>query len=277
MLTNIKVALIGAGNMAEAIISGVLAKKILQPQQIHVTNYSNKDRLQHLKEKYHVETFSNYQEVLPTTDIIILATKPKDIEETVTKLKSTTTNEQLIISVLAGVSTSCISRLLEHDAPVIRTMPNTSAAVGASMTAISAGSFATSQHLEISEALFKAIGEVVIVEEKKQDAITGLSGSGPAYIYYLIEALEKSASEIGLDEALAKQLICQVLIGAAERIKASDLSPQTLYKQVMSPNGTTEAGIKVLESYHFQEAMIECVKRATERSKELGKQYSNQK
>lgn len=275
MLTNKKVAFIGAGNMAEAIISGVLAKKILEPQQIYVTNYSNKARLQFLEEKYHIGTFSNIQEVLPAMDIIILATKPKDIDKTVTKLKSATTSEQLIISVEAGVSTACISRLLEHEAPVIRTMPNTSAAVGASMTAISAGSFATSQHLAISEALFKAIGEVVTVDETKQDAITGVSGSGPAYIYYLVEALEKSASEVGLDEALAKQLICQVLIGAAERIKASDLSPQTLYKQVMSPNGTTEAGIKVLESYQFQEAMIECVKRATERSKELGKQFSN--
>jgi len=273
MLINKKVAIIGAGNMAEAIISGVLAKRILQPQQIYVTNYSNKDRLQLLQEKYRVETFSSIQEVLPTMDIIILAIKPKDIEATIAKLKSVTTSEQLIISVLAGVSTACISRLLEHQAPVIRTMPNTSAAVGASMTAISAGCFATSQHLAISEALFKAIGEVVIVDETKQDAITGVSGSGPAYIYYLVEALEKSASEVGLDEVLAKQLICQVLIGAAERLKSTDLSPQMLYKQVMSPNGTTEAGIKVLESYHFQEAMIECVKRATERSKELGELY----
>lgn len=277
MLANKKVAFIGAGSMAEAIISGILAKNLLHPQQIYVTNRSNKERLQLLQEKYRIETFSNHQEVLPTIDIIILAIKPKDIEEMITKIKSATTNQQLIISVLAGVSTAYISQLLEHDAPVIRTMPNTSAAVGESMTAISAGNFATNQHLAIAERVFKAIGAVAVVAEEKQDAITGVSGSGPAFLYYFIEAMEKGASEVGLDEALAKQLISQVLIGAAERIKTTDLSSETLYKQVMSPNGTAESGIKILESYHFQESIIECIKRATQRSNELGKQYSNQK
>jgi pyrroline-5-carboxylate reductase len=274
MLTNKKVAFIGAGSMAEAMISGILAKKILQPKQIYVTNRSNKEKLLLLHQKYGVNTFTNYKEVLPTIDIIIFAIKPKDIAETVEKIKEDTSSEQLMISVLAGVSTTCISQLLDHHAPIIRTMPNTSAAVSQSITAISSGIHATTDHLALAETLFKAIGEVVIVEEEKLDAITGLSGSGPAYIYYLIEAMERGAGEIGLDEELAKQLIAQVLIGAAERIKATDLSSKTLYKQVMSPNGTTEAGFKVLESYHFQEAMIECIKRAAERSTELGKLYS---
>lgn len=274
MLTNKKVAFIGAGSMACAMISGIVAKKLLLPKQIYVTNRSNNDQLHLLEKDYGISSFRDYKEVLPKMDIIIFAIKPKDIGETVEKIKDFTTSEQLFISVLAGVSTSCISQLLGHDAAVIRTMPNTSAAVGESITAIAPGSFATKVHLELSETLFKAIGEVVIVEEGKLDAITGLSGSGPAYIYYLIEAMEIGAKEIGLDESLAKQLIAQVLIGAAERIKSTDLSSQTLYKQVMSPGGTTEAGFKVLENYHYQEAMVECIKRAAQRSAELGKIYS---
>lgn len=274
MLKNKKLAFIGAGSMAEAMISGILAKKLIQPQQIFVTNRSNKEKLLLLQKQYGVKTFVNDESVLSDIDIIILATKPKDIAETVEKIKQYTTKEHLIISVLAGVSTACISQLLGHEAPIIRTMPNTSAAVGESITAIAPGEFATSAHLELSETLFKAIGEVAIVAEDKLDAITGLSGSGPAYIYYLIEAMEIGAREIGLDDKLAKQLIAQVLIGAAERIKSTDLSSQTLYKQVMSPGGTTEAGFKVLESFQYQEAMVECIKRAAQRSTELGKLYS---
>jgi pyrroline-5-carboxylate reductase len=274
MLTEKKLAFIGAGSMAEAMISGILTKKLLQPQQIYVTNRSNREKLLLLQKQYGVNTFVDYQEVLSNMDIIIFAIKPKDIAETVAKIKEYTSTNQLIISVLAGVSTTCISQLLGHSAPIIRTMPNTSAAVGESITAIASGKFATAEHLSLSETLFKAIGEVVIVEEEKLDAITGLSGSGPAYIYYLIEAMEIGAREIGLDEQLAKQLIAQVLIGAAERIKTTDLSSQTLYKQVMSPGGTTEAGFKVLESFHYQEAMVECIKRAAQRSTELGKLYS---
>lgn len=274
MLIQKKIAFIGAGSMAEAMISGILKNKLLQPQQIYVTNRSNKEKLLLLKKQYGVETFVNYEEVLPHIDIIIFAIKPKDVTETIAKIKEYTTKKQLIISVLAGVSTTCISQLLGHESPIIRTMPNTSAAVGQSITAIASGKFATHTHLSLSETLFKAIGEVVIVEEEKLDAITGLSGSGPAYIYYLIEAMEIGAMEIGLDEQLAKQLIAQVLIGAAERIKSTNLSSQTLYKQVMSPGGTTEAGFKVLESYKYQEAMVECIKRAAKRSTELGKLYS---
>ncbi len=276
MLTNKKVAFIGAGSMAEAMISGILKKKLLLPQQIFVTNRSNKERLLLLKEQHGIEIFTGH-EMLSSMDIIVLAIKPKDIAETLDKIKGSTTEHQLFISVLAGVSTTCISQLLGHPAPIIRTMPNTSAAVGESITAISSGCYATEEHVKLSEELCRAIGEVVIVQEEKLDAITGLSGSGPAYIYYLIEAMEIGAKEIGLDEHLAKNLIAQVLIGAAERIKSTDLPSKTLYKQVMSPGGTTEAGFKVLESYHYQEAMVECIKRAAERSTELGKMYSNVK
>ncbi|OIJ15976.1 pyrroline-5-carboxylate reductase [Anaerobacillus arseniciselenatis] len=274
MLTNKKVAFIGAGSMAEAMISGILAKNILQPAQIYVTNRSNKEKLDLLQKQYSVEVFTNLQDVLPKMDIIIFAIKPKDITETIEKIKAYTTEKQVMISVLAGVSTSCISRLLKHEAPVIRTMPNTSAAVGQSITAIAPGSYAGEGQVTLTKTLLEAIGEVVIVEEEKLDAITGLSGSGPAYIYYLIEAMEIGAKEIGIDEKLAKQLIAQVLIGAAERVKSTDLSSQTLYKQVMSPGGTTEAGFKMLENYHYQEAMVECIKRAAQRSTELGKLYS---
>lgn len=273
MLLNKKVAFIGAGAMAEAIISGLVKKEIIPSEQIYVTNNHEIEQLTRIKQNYHVQTFLDLGK-LEEMDVIVLAVKPKDIEDCVKSLRENTNLKQLFISVVAGVSTQFITKLLGHDAPIIRTMPNTSASVGASMTAISAGEFANQAHIETACILFQAIGEVVTVKEDKIDAITGLSGSGPAYIYYLVEALEKSAAEIGLDQHLAKQLVSQVLVGASKKLQQSTASSQELYKQVMSPGGTTEAGLNVLKENQFQETVISCVKAATKRSTELGKEYS---
>lgn len=272
MLLNKKVAFIGAGAMAEAIISGLVTNEIILPKQIHVTNNHEIEQLKNINEKYGVQTFLDLT-VVKNMDVIILAVKPKDIQNCIKAVKEYTNNNQLFISVAAGVSTQFLTEQLGHNAPIIRTMPNTSASVGASMTAITAGKSASQENLELTSLLFNAIGEVVTVEEDQIDAITGLSGSGPAYIYYLVEALEKSAKEVGLDEEISKQLVAQVLVGASKKLKQSTETSQELYKQVMSPGGTTEAGLNVLKENQFQETVIACVKAATKRSKELGEQF----
>ncbi|MGX1900915.1 pyrroline-5-carboxylate reductase ProI [Thermolongibacillus altinsuensis] len=266
-----KIAFIGAGAMAEAMIAG-MTKTLYKPNQLIVTNRANKDRLSYLANTYGVRTETNKQQAVQEADIIILAMKPKDVANSMAEFVSSIREDHLIISVLAGVATDSIVELAKKRVPVVRAMPNTSAAIGKSATAISLGKFANEQHLAIAKSLFETVGLVTVVEEHHLHAVTALSGSGPAYVYYLVEAMEKAANEIGLESNVAKSLILQTIIGAAEMLKHSPKHPSVLRKEVTSPNGTTEAGIRVLEAYRYQEAMIACIKRAMERSIELGKE-----
>ncbi len=264
------IVFIGAGSMAEAMISGMLQKELFLPGQISVMNRSNHTRLKDLSQTYGVTIGQNNEESIKNAGIIILAIKPKDVAEAVLAIKDFVSEKQLIISVLAGVATTTITDLLDKEVAVVRAMPNTSATIGKSATAISIGMYANENHLQITRQLFETIGIVTTVEEKDLHAVTGLSGSGPAYVYYLVEAMEKAADDIGLEKDIAKELILQTIIGAAEMLKRSPKQPATLRKEVTSPGGTTEAGIKVLEQYNYQQAMVSCIKRATVRSAELG-------
>ncbi|MDF0726112.1 pyrroline-5-carboxylate reductase ProI [Cytobacillus sp. S13-E01] len=256
--------------MTEAIISGMLQKELFTPSQITVTNRSDQERLSYFEKKYKINVTYDTKPLIEEADIIILAMKPKDVAQGVMKIAPYVRENQLILSVLAGVSTNTITKLVGKDVAVIRAMPNTSATIGKSATALSLGEFANGKHLQIAKTLFETVGIVTTVEEHDLHAVTGLSGSGPAYVYYLVEAMEKAASEVGLDQDVAKELILQTIIGAAEMLKTSPKQPSLLRKEVTSPGGTTEAGIKVLEQYKYQDAMVSCIKRATERSSELG-------
>lgn len=272
-----KIAFIGAGSMAEAIISGILAKKYLQPEQIYVTNRDNQVRLERIQNLFHVHCSSNKQEVIHNADVIILSMKPKDVADALQSIKKFVQPGQLIVSVLAGVSTDYISDQLESDNPVIRAMPNTSATIGFSATAIAGGTFANEDDIEKVKSLFQTIGTTTVVEENDLHAVTGLSGSGPAYVYYFVEAMEDAAAEAGLKQDVAKELIIQTLVGAAEMLKTSKDHPSVLRKKITSPGGTTQAGLETLEKYKYQEALMECIKRAAERSIELGSPFQTQK
>lgn len=265
-----KVSFIGAGSMAEAIIAGMVNKEFLQSKQIFVANKENKERLNELGEKYNIIGTTDKKSVIQNADIIIFATKPYDMESALLDVKDLITEDQLIISVVAGISTDFIADKIDKKVAVIRSMPNTSATIGHSATAITKGAFATDEHIQIAASLFQAIGTVSVVEEEQMHIVTALSGSGPAYIYYLVEAMEKAAAETGLDEAVAKQLITQTIIGAGEMLKHTKDPVTVLRENVTSPNGTTAAGLQTLGDYKFQEAVVNCVKSATKRSVELG-------
>lgn len=267
-----KIAFIGAGSMSEAIVSGIINKKVLRSDQIYVTNKNNQERLDRLYERYHIQCDEDKEKVMDEADIIILSMKPYDLKEAVLSLKEYIKPNQLIISVAAGISTDYISKLIETDNPVIRAMPNTSASIGYAATAISKGKFATDQHIKISEQLFNTVGITVVVDEEDLHTVTAISGSGPAYVYFMVEALEKAAVESGLDQEIAKALIIQTVIGAGEMLRQSGESAETLRKKVTSRAGTTEAGLKTLAKHDFQNAVMECVKSAHDRSMELGKQ-----
>ncbi|MEJ3740166.1 pyrroline-5-carboxylate reductase ProI [Bacillus tropicus] len=265
------ISFLGAGSIAEAIIGGLLHANVVKGEQITVSNRSNETRLQELHKKYGVKGTHNKKELLTDTNILFLAMKPKDVAEALTPFKEYIHHNLLIISLLAGVSTHSIRNLLEKDIPIIRAMPNTSAAILKSATAISPSKHATKEHIQTAIALFETIGLVSVVEEEDMHAVTALSGSGPAYIYYVVEAMEEAAKEIGLKEDVAKSLILQTMIGAAEMLKASKKHPSILRKEITSPGGTTEAGIEVLQEHKFQQALISCITQAAQRSHNLGK------
>ncbi|MBU8790891.1 MULTISPECIES: pyrroline-5-carboxylate reductase [Oceanobacillus] len=265
------ITFLGAGSIAEAILSGIVNAEIIEKENIFVTNRSNQQRLEYLEEKYGVTTVQNKEMAIRSADILILAMKPYDLHESLQGLKGFIHKGQLIISILAGISTDTITKELEMASPVIRVMPNTSAMIGHSATALSKGQHASEEHLRIAEELFKTIGTTTLVKEDDMHIVTAIAGSGPAYFYYMVEAMVKAAVESGFDQQTAKELITQTIKGAGEMLQQSDDSPSTLRKKITSPNGTTEAGINVLEQNHFQRIVMDCVNKAKERSEELGK------
>lgn len=263
------IAFAGAGSMAEAIITGLINGGVCFPQHIKVTNRANMERLTFLNQAYGVSVTNDKQETVSGASIIILAMKPKDVRAGIESIRDYVNSNQVIISVLAGISSETIQELFGKKLSIIRAMPNTSATIQRSATGLACNSNVTAAQLKQATELFEAIGTVTHVEEHQLDAVTGLSGSGPAYIYYIAEALEKAAEETGLEKETAKALIAQTLLGAAEMLMTSGKEPALLRKEVTSPGGTTEAGIEKLQAYQVDEAIAACVKRATERSHEL--------
>ncbi|WP_066293863.1 pyrroline-5-carboxylate reductase [Bacillus sp. FJAT-29937] len=271
-----KIAFIGAGSMAEALISGLVENKLVDSKRIWVTNKADQEKLTELQNRYGVQSTYQLDEIFQDTDIVFLAMKPKDAAEAISRIKNYLTEEILVISVLAGVGISSIEKLAEKPLAVVRAMPNTSAAVGKSATALAINDKVSNEQMRLVSKMFETVGLTTIVQEEQLDAVTGLSGSGPAYIYYLAEAMEKSAMDIGLEKTVAKELIVQTLLGAAEMLSKSAKEPKQLRKEVTSPGGTTEAGIKILDSYSVQNAFIDCIKEAAAQSKRLGKAFGSE-
>lgn len=269
-----KIAFIGAGSMAEAIMAGLLKQEICAKEDITVTNKQDQQRLEKLNNNYGVTIMENKEAAVKGANVIFLAMKPKDAKDGIQAIKSFVTKEQLIVSVLAGISTEVIQDLFEQELRVIRSMPNTSAAIGLSATAIAKGHFATAGDLGLVQSLFSAIGLCTIVEEDQLHAVTGVSGSGPAYIYYIAEAMEKAALAQGLDLDVAKKLVSQTLIGAAHMLQETDKDAEVLRREVTSPGGTTQRGISLLDERKVSEAFESCIEGATSRSREMGEEMA---
>ncbi len=265
-----KITIIGGGSMAEALIAGWTDGVYPAASDIFVTNRSNDERLETLAQTYGVTVTRDPELLTENTDFILLSCKPKDWEEALEPLLTHLEARTAVVSVMAGVTTASMEEALPGHA-VIRTMPNTSAAVRASMTSLSFGSSCSDEQSSRAVELFQEVGETAVVEETMMDAVTALTGTGPAYIYYLMESMEKAAANIGVPEHIGRELVAQTLVGASRRVQQEESSPKELYEQIMSPGGTTEAGFDVLKSRGVQEALIECIAGAYERSQELGK------
>ena len=262
-----KIVFIGAGSMAEAIIGGLVATNIVPEQQIFVTNRSNYNRLVDLQTLYQVQILEKLQDVADAS-LIVLAMKPKDVHAAMQSIAPYVSDQTGVISVLAGISLETLEKGL-YRRPIARVMPNTSAAIGLSATGVAFNAQCNEPFKQTVITLLKAIGQVIEVEEDQMHTVTALSGSGPAYIYYLMESFLDVGTELGLSTNEVRSLMTQTLIGAAKMLETCESNPAELREKVTSPNGTTEAGIQALEEHQFKEAITACVKAAANRSRQL--------
>lgn len=272
-IASLQLCFYGAGSMAEAIVRGLINEKLVEPKRISMLNRQNAERLTELNERYGVQTIvqgSNNEAYLRDADIIFLVMKPKDAAEAIASIKPFTSPKQLFISVIAGLSISAIEQLLGGKASVVRAMPNTSSSIGLGATGISYSENVTPQQRLLTEAIFNSVGINAVVDESLQQAVTGVSGSGPAYVYYFMESMIASAIELGLSENAAKELVIQTVLGAAEMVRYTGEEPAELRRKVTSPNGTTQAALELMAENRFSETIIKAVKRSAERAGELG-------
>lgn len=272
-IQSLQLCFYGAGSMAEAIVRGIINQKLTSPAQISMLNRQNTDRLNELYSRYGVQTIlggASNEQFLQQADIVFLAMKPKDAPAALERIKPYLSDHQIIVSVIAGLSISSIERLLGRQLPIIRTMPNTSSTIGLGVTGISYSSAVSSEQKLLSEAIFQSVGITTVVEESLQDSIVGVSGSGPAYVYYFMEAMLTAAGKLGLQADAAKELVVQTMLGAVEMIKSTGEEPADLRRKVTSPNGTTQAAIETMDQYGFSEAVVQGMLRSAERAGEIG-------
>lgn len=269
---NTVIGFIGAGNMASAMIRGLVSQGVVAPAQIWATNRSNDARLAGLRDTFGVHITRSKESLAGASAVLILAVKPPDIAGALAEAAPHVRARHLVISVAAGIPLRAVEAVL-RDVPVIRAMPNTSAAVQESATAIAGGRLAAPPHLATAETIFRAVGDVTTVDEELLDVITGLSGSGPAYVYRLIEAMIHAGTDLGLDPSLARRLAIQTLVGAARMLEQSSEDPAELRRRVTSPGGTTMAALHALESRGFATAIHEAVGRAAGRARELAEEF----
>lgn len=262
------VAFIGAGNMAGALIRGLISTGTVPAERIIAAD-PDRTRLDALQSELGVRTAEDNAEALSGADVVVLATKPQVFPIVLPALGASLGTDALIVSIAAGISSKIIEQALPAGARVVRTMPNTPALVGAAATAIAAGAEATDADLALVETLFQSVGLCVRVPESQIDAVTGLSGSGPAYVFAMIEALRDAGVREGLSEEISLQLAAQTVLGAARLLFEARESPETLRERVTSPGGTTRAGLDALEASGFAETLAGAVRAATRRSNEL--------
>ena len=265
----IKLGIIGGGVMGEAILSRLLTKEIYPAKKVLVSE-PEKSRRYFLHQQYRVRVTEDNREAAAATDVLLLAIKPQVFDLVVAglELRNPSINKPLVISILAGVPLSRLEAAFPQY-PVIRAMPNTPATVGAAMTALASHNQVQKHHLAQAKSIFAAVGQVVEVPESLMDAVTGLSGSGPAYVAIAIEALADGGVAAGLPRAVASQLALQTVLGTARLIQEKGLHPAELKDRVTSPGGTTIAGVAQLEKYGLRSAIIEAVLAAYRRSQEL--------
>ena len=266
-LAGVKLAILGGGKIGEALLSGLL-RGPLAVDQIVISEH-NADRASYLAGTYDVRACP-VPEAVRASDVLLIAVKPQDIATLLAEI-SPHVEGQVVISVAAGITTKRIEAALPAGIPVVRTMPNTPALVDQAMTAISPGTHATEEHLAAAESVLASVGRVIRVPESQLDAVTALSGSGPAYFFFLVEAMIDAGILLGLPRAVAAELIVQTALGSATMLRDTGEHPVQLREAVTSPGGTTIMAIRELERHGVRAALLAAIEAARDRSAELGR------
>ena len=262
--------IIGCGNIGRALLTGMLEARVIPPSHVRITN-RRKERSEDLASRFGVQVSDSNSSCAAEADVLLVAIKPQ-VCTTILKEIAESARGKLIVSVAAGVRTEVMEAHLGERARVIRTMPNTPAVIKQSATAIAPGQHAKPEDLEIAHTIFKAVGRTVAVDESQLDAVTGLSGSGPAYIFLIAEAFADAGVKVGLSREIATDLAIQTIQGAARLLQETNEHPGRLKDQVTSPGGTTITGLYALEAGGLRTTIINAVEAATKRSKALGEE-----
>jgi pyrroline-5-carboxylate reductase len=263
------IGFLGTGNMAEALIKGLILAGMVEPTQIHGSD-PRRERCNEMRERYGIHVTTHNPDVVRHAEIVVLSVKPQILPQVLDEIAPHLKPNALVISVAAGTPVAAIERRLPQGTRIVRTMPNTPALVGAGATAIAAGQHAKDEDLEATRRIFDAVGKTVVIDESQLDAVTGLSGSGPAYVFLIIEALSDAGVKMGLSRYNAQALAAQTVLGSAKLLIETNEHPGRLKDMVTSPGGTAIAGLHTLEAGGLRTTLINAVEAATNRSRELG-------
>lgn len=268
-----RIAILGTGSMGGAILAGLI-KSGFEPSNISVTTNSDASATA-LAEQFGVLTFAlengedANQMAVAGADVILVGVKPAYVTEVLADVADSLNDDALVISVAAGITTTAMQAVLPSDVAVVRAMPNTPAIVGLAVTGVAAGSRATAENVETAKQLFETVGKVIVLDENKIDELGTISGSGPAYVFYLVEKLTEAAKAHGFSDADAALMVNETFLGAAKLLVESGKTPQELRKQVTSPNGTTERAIARFDQTDLTAMFVEGTQAALARSREL--------
>lgn len=268
MFAGKKVAVIGGGKMGSILAQGIIDRKILSSKSVTVTDI-DPSRLDYLRSSLKLRVSSNNKQAVKDSDIIVLAVKPQNFADTLKEIRPVANPSKLFISIAAGVTTDSIEKELTRRPRVLRVMPNVNAAAGEGASAVARGHFAQKDDVQYALTILNAVGLAVEVDEKLMDAVTGLSGSGPAYCFLMIEALTDAGVQLGIPRDLAEKLVAQTMLGSARFCLAGGQHPAQLKNMVTSPGGTTAAGLKVLEEGKLRATLMAAVEAAAKRAGEL--------
>ncbi len=264
-----RLGFLGAGNMSGALIKGLLHAKVLPPERILASDVKA-ERLEQLRKTHGIRTTTDNHALMRESDVLVLGVKPQVIDKLLTEVGPDLRSDQLIVSVAAGVPIDALEARLPAGSRVVRAMPNTPATVQAGATAIAGGTHASEDDVRVARELFEAVGRVVVLDESLLDAVTGLSGSGPAYVMLIIEALADGGVKVGLHRDTALLLAAQTVFGSAQLLLETGEHPGRLKDMVTSPGGTAIAGLHTLESGGLRKTLMDAVEVATKRAADLG-------
>lgn len=273
-MKNKKIAVVGAGNMGAALIKGLVQSRAVAPGNITAADI-NKARLSEVRHDFKVKTITGNSEAARRADVVLLAVKPQILDKVLGEIRKSLKEDALILSIAAGYPTALIEQLLGGKPRVVRAMPNIAAAVGMAATALCRGRYARRQEYGLARKIFESCGSVVEVDESLMDAVTGLSGTGPMYVFIIIEALSDAGVKVGLGRQIATRLAVQTVLGAARMVEQTGQHPIFLKDLVTSPGGTAINALYSMEKTGLRAVIMDAVEAATTRSRELGRPFED--